>query len=399
MPIVGLSPKRADIPRLGKIKKGDEKPEKGPGKDLDYFRITSDRPDLESQLRDLYGEEPRELRVVIPYAQVQAVFDPWMKEYTTTGLKRQCDGVNQVLWLPEGGSEYRGIHRGDAPLPCLSEKKACKCQRNASLKVILPEVFALGRCGYFDVVTSSKHDILHIQASLAYVYSLRGSLSGVPFIIRREAEEKSYPNQKGTRSIKEYNLIKMEVDPQWMQRQLQTQYAEMMGLEPPPAIAPSTTTYASVTASLPAARSAALPEAKQTPQWAIEIKALREILGLSSDDVQKIASDNKISLYEDGVIRQVIGADLQKLANLMRAAGAAQTVDAEIVQAELGQIEDTIAPPLADQFRAAIKAAKDVQSIETTKMQIKMNEATLSKPIADQILVEADRKLKQLGGK
>jgi Recombination directionality factor-like len=340
MPIAGLTTTKTDMPRLGKIRKGGEQGTKTKeirgekvqvpivGKDLDYFRIVSDRPGLEAQMAQLYGQEPKELRVVMPYHTVEEVFDPWMKEYGKSGLKRQCDGAQQILWLPEGAANYRGVGIGDAPLPCVAATNGCKCQRTAALKVVLPEVFALGHCGYFEIATSSKHDILSIGGALNYVFGLRGSLLGVPFIVRRSPEEKSYPNPSGTRSTKEYNLIKIEVDPAWLQRQYQNQYAEMMGTESVAALPSAPMTYASVTERLntPAIAPAVAPPKKTVPQWQIDLDAAGTRLGLSRDKVKAIAADNNIAL------QKVSAQTLAELIELMEIEAENGVLEAELVE-------------------------------------------------------------------
>lgn len=241
MPIAGLTSQEYGFPRLGKIRKGAEKPnEKQPGKDLDFFRFTvaEGREDILKTVEGFYGKEPKELKVWLPYEAVAENFDPWMKEYGTSSVKRICDGNQQVLWLPEGSATYAGVDYGDEPLPC--QKKighSCKCQRSAALKVMLVELFAKGVCGYFDLVTSSEDDIRHINSVLNYAYQFKRSLLGIPFIVRRLPEEKSVP-LKDKRIKKEFSLVRLEVDPRWMARQIEGRYQAMMGVEPK-AIAPA----------------------------------------------------------------------------------------------------------------------------------------------------------------
>jgi hypothetical protein len=394
MPIAGLTTTKTDMPRLGKIRKGGEQGTKTKeirgekvqvpivGKDLDYFRIVSDRPKLEAQMAQLYGQEPKELRVVMPYHTVEEVFNPWMKEYGKTGLKRQCDGVQQVLWLPEGAANYRGVGIGDAPLPCVAATSGCKCQRTAALKVVLPEVFALGHCGYFEIATSSKHDILNIGGALNYVFGLRGSLLGVPFIVRRSPEEKSYPNPSGTRSTKEYNLIKIEVDPAWLQRQYQNQYAEMMGTEPVAALPSPPMTYASVTERIntPAIAPSVEPPKKTVPQWQIDLDAAGTRLGLSRDKVKAIAADNNIAL------QKVSAQTLAQLIELMEIEAENGVLEAEVVEL-----------PTADRIRTQIKAAAgDVKALQTIKVSISMQAEELSPAIAGALTDQVNSELKKL---
>lgn len=427
MPIVGLTTNRqATFPRIGKIRKGDEKvDDRRPGADLNYFRIVADNSALQAQINQLFGVTPRELKVVLPFSTIEECFDPWMKEYGKTGLKRQCDGNQQVLWLPEDSPTYRGVHAGDAPLPCLQAQKGCKCQRNAALKVVIPEIFALGRTGYFELSTSSKHDILHIQGLLEYVFQLRQTLLGVRFIIRREAEEKSYPKADGKRSLKTYNLVKLEVDPEWMQVQLHNQYAQQMGL---PTIEPSRPqiTYASVQAQLQPAiepepvaidveilpdtstewetkpEKAAAPVTKPAPKTSATV----EVSGTNLiDDNQRkrlFTIATTAGYTKEGVKTLLAAGGIESSADIPRAKYdkiCELLADPELATAwndrAIGQWESTM--PVGDRIRAQIKAAEgDVKALQTIKVSISMQAEQLSPAIAGALTDQVDKALKQL---
>lgn len=246
MPIEGLTVStEAGFPRLGKIFKGAPKVGNKPGNDLDYFRLECDRSGLKQQFVDLAGDQPKELDVLLPYATVEQNFDPWMREYGQSGLKRKCDGITQVLHLPEGSAQY-----SEEPIPCLQRTQGkCNCTRSTGLKVIIRDLFALGHCGYFELMTSSKHDIVHIQSVLQMAFQFKGSLLGIPFKVRRVPQEKSFPMQ-GKRGKKTYELIQMEVDPAWVAKQFNDRYAAMMGQEPAVLAASETRTYAATQAKL-----------------------------------------------------------------------------------------------------------------------------------------------------
>lgn len=221
MPIKSLETKDASFPRLGKIKKGAEKPKSGPGKDLDYFRIDTQRQDVRDAVLDVYGAEPRELRVWLPHSEVDENFDPWMKEYTGGSLERQCDGENQHVWM-EGG-KIKSVNQGCEPISCVRETTGCQCKQTAHLHVMIDELFRQGIVGYFAVETHSINDIITITSNLRAAYAMRPNLCGIPFILRRQMQSISTP--RGENRVRtDKSLLSLEPDPSWVQAQLQRTY-------------------------------------------------------------------------------------------------------------------------------------------------------------------------------
>jgi hypothetical protein len=244
MPIAHLTTREANFPRLGKIRKGapQTKNEKGKtvmGKDLDHFRLDSDRPHVMRKFQEVYGSEPREINVWLPYQTVQENFDPWMKEYTTGALKRQCDGNNQVIWLE--GKSYKGIYNDDAPIPCAKKVgQSCKCKETGQLRVMIRELFQEGIIGYFDVETHSKWDIITLQSNLEAAYRLRPNLCGIPFVLRRSLSNISTPMEdKRVRTDKW--LLTIEPDATWVQKQFQDMYQSAIGESAEPIAIPAAT--------------------------------------------------------------------------------------------------------------------------------------------------------------
>lgn len=251
MPIVGLTTDRdPSFPRLGKIRKGapqttktvtdrktgQQKEVKVFGKDLDYFRIDTDRPRVARRFQEIYGDKPTEIRVWLPYATVQECFDPWMKEYATGSLKRQCDGENQVIWLE--GAKYRGLYNDEASIPCLRKQgQKCGCKETGQLKVMVYELFQEGIVGYFDVETHSKWDIVTLTANLEAAFCLRDNLIGIPFVLRRSMQNISVPIE-GQRSRTEKSLLTIEPDAAWVQRQFETMYRTSLGMSESVALPP-----------------------------------------------------------------------------------------------------------------------------------------------------------------
>src|SRR5450759_2753633 len=93
------------IGRLGKLRKGGEKPTSGTGygKDLSHFRFTSEQPAVAAAFRAAYGDQPALLHVYLPYAGVEQNFSSWREEWSAGGLVHRCDGETVTIWrTPDG---------------------------------------------------------------------------------------------------------------------------------------------------------------------------------------------------------------------------------------------------------------------------------------------------------
>ena len=221
MPIQGLTHKGASFPQIGTLRKGDEKKdERKPGADLTYFRFDSDDAAALATFEKAFGKEPRDIEILLPYATTDENFDAWKEQWTAGALQHRCDGITCVWWLTKQG-KY-----SDEPIPCPGG-----CKQSGRLKVIIP---ALQRFAYVSVVTTSIWDILTIHQNLSALEMLRGSLQGVPLILRRVEREISTPGSDGKRARRKKWLITIEAKPEWVRAQLQEQLRAAM----PPASEP-----------------------------------------------------------------------------------------------------------------------------------------------------------------
>ena len=208
MAIIGLTDRGASFPQIGVLRKGGEKKdERKPGPDLKHFRFDTDDEDALSAFHSIYGDEPRAVRVFVPFATVAENFEAWREEWTAGSLKHRCDGQTCVRWL--NGSAY-----SDKPKPCPGG-----CKPTGRLKVIIPE---LKRLAYVTVLTTSIHDIMTIQANLMALEAARNDLRGIPMLLRRSPREISTPGN-GNRVRREKWLITIEAQPSWVELQLTAQ--------------------------------------------------------------------------------------------------------------------------------------------------------------------------------
>jgi hypothetical protein len=236
MAIKGLTDRGASFPQIGTLRKGAPKPEKGPGRDLKHFRFDSDDADATERFQLVYGDEPTNVRVFLPFRTAAENFEAWQEHWTAGALQHRCDGETCVLHLTP-----RHTYSQDAkPCPHLNvaRDERDRCKPTGRLKVIIPE---LRRLAYVTVLTSSIHDIMELSAQIEALQAFRGDLRGIPLILRRQPREISTPSGvDGKRRRMEKWLLSIEAAPTWVDLQLQAQEqaalpAPMRLLPAPPA--------------------------------------------------------------------------------------------------------------------------------------------------------------------
>jgi len=215
MPIKGLTDRESITPRfpsLGKLRKGAEKPDKGPGKELPYFRFTSENNSIVEAFTAAYGDKPMALHIYLPHTTAEENFSTWQEEWVAGGLKHRCDGETAHIWLKDDGAYSR------EPIPCPGG-----CKAVGRLELILPELLVAGFVGYVTLETHSNHDLRNITAALLATETARKDtgLQGIKFTLRRKKESISTPTDDGKRVSRDKWLVYLEPEPEWVTLQLQ----------------------------------------------------------------------------------------------------------------------------------------------------------------------------------
>lgn len=214
MPIKGLTDStRPAFPRLGKLRKGAPKiDERRPGEELDHWRFTSPRKEIEAAFKDAYGDDPQELLVYLPYAKLDDNFASWKEAWLSGGLQHRCDGETMQIWLGKDGKYHQD------PQPCPGG-----CDEVGRLEVILPDLFRAGFVGYITMETHSLHDLISIQGTLLATIEARGveDLRGIGFMMRRVETEISTPGADGKRVRRKKWLVKLEPAAAWVASRLE----------------------------------------------------------------------------------------------------------------------------------------------------------------------------------
>jgi hypothetical protein len=219
------------FPRLGKLRKGGERVEKTRsngtkytvmGPDLEYFRFTSDRPEIVAAFKAAYGDKPTSILVYLPYITPEENFPTWCELWNESGMLHRCDGENMVIWL-EGSKYVKGSK------PCVGGHKDGDARNDCigRLALIIPELVQAGFAGYVTMETHSKNDIVGISNVLADVFEMRGQnemgLRGISFNLKRMKENISVPGwgeRKDKRSRTDKFLVKIEPVIEWVKLQL-----------------------------------------------------------------------------------------------------------------------------------------------------------------------------------
>jgi hypothetical protein len=175
---------RRRLPRLGKIRLGVKAVSKKTGKEYpketEYFVCPE-------EVRKIYGDQPKELDVMFPLNEVEAIFP---QRYVWYGQSRgaKCIGDGERANRVQEDQTVREIE-------CPCDKLGKECQRRAHLMVILPKV-SLG--GVYQIDLGSYHSIIDLNSGLDYVQALVGRFSMVPLVLKRVPKETHGSGRKET---------------------------------------------------------------------------------------------------------------------------------------------------------------------------------------------------------
>lgn len=233
-PIKGLTDRGLAFPEIGQIRKGMKVTKKRKDKseytvpvDLKYFRVLFDEQEVDSAklFLDIYGEEPDQINIILPFNEIERCWDANLEAYTSGRMVARSDGeIFSYLVDTETGevvvknSVPRREYLEGQSVGKNSNGKPIFCSPVGRLKVIIPE---LARAAYMTVMTTSFHDIHNLSSQLAAFKELNnGVIKGIPLVIRRRPRPISIPKKDGTRVRMEKWLLSIEADPSWVKAKL-----------------------------------------------------------------------------------------------------------------------------------------------------------------------------------
>lgn len=189
MPIKGVS-EVVRLPRLGKIRLG-VKIENDEGtiypSPTDYFVCPE-------EVRKVFGEKPRELRIMFPTDDETQWASQYLRCYSTTGeLICRGDGLTAVA--------RADIHTGEFaeqeskitelrevacnPAKCAYHQQG-QCRRVMNLQFLLPDCPGFG---VYQLDTSSFYSIVNVNSTLELIRGICGRLSMIPLSLRLVEQE------------------------------------------------------------------------------------------------------------------------------------------------------------------------------------------------------------------
>ena len=223
MPIKNLTNRQPQFPEIGQLRKGAPKEPKRPGKDLTYFRFTSDIQEVLDAFEAAYDGEPRLINCLLPFQYADDVWQAWQEHWVAGGLKHRCDGEHVVRIQNDDGT-YTDPEPGTMPCPG-------NCKPSGRLTVVIPE---LGRLAYVTALTTSKHDIVNLDRQLRALETVSRDLRGIPLQLRRRKKRISTPGPNGKRVRRDKWLLSIEAAPSWVELQLAAQQAAAIPILPRP---------------------------------------------------------------------------------------------------------------------------------------------------------------------
>jgi hypothetical protein len=175
---------RRRLPRLGSIRLGIKMKSRNTGneypKETDYLVCP---PEVQAH----YGEKPKEIDIMLPLNDIDAVFPCAYKYYgSSKGLK--CQGDGETAWRVN--EQTKEMEQVKCPCELLDQKK---CKQSGTLMVMIPKV-SVG--GIYQIRTSSYNSIVDINSGLDYVSALLGRFAMVPLKLRRVKTETHHDEKK-----------------------------------------------------------------------------------------------------------------------------------------------------------------------------------------------------------
>lgn len=199
------------LPRLGKIHLGIRHPEKGYPMKTDYFVFPKDHADYK-KLVELFGEKPKELRILIPVEDEEQWASQYYKAYNQTyGLVCKGDGelALRMVALKTGNQPDKDtpgtvtLREQSCPGKDCHEYKSKKCGEVMNLRFLLPEVPGLG---VWQIDTGSINSILNINSCAWIIKRAFGRISLIPLKLTFEPMQVNNPDDGKKQTVYVLNL-------------------------------------------------------------------------------------------------------------------------------------------------------------------------------------------------
>lgn len=206
-PIKGLTEKRR-MPRIGKLHLGIKVTKNKAGKDctpypkaVDYFvypLADAQGGEVLDQLIQAYGEKPKELRIIFPLEDEEALASQFYRCYTRSrGLVCRGDGElcmraidTKTGALPTKDTKETALKEMTCQGKECPDYQAGQCREVMNLQFMLPEISGMG---IWQIDTSSINSIRNINSCLQMIKAIYGRVAMVPLVLALETIEVTPP--------------------------------------------------------------------------------------------------------------------------------------------------------------------------------------------------------------
>lgn len=224
---------QAGFASIGQLRKGGAKSQGRIGPDLDYFRAVFHKGEEASAqvFQRKFGKQPKEIEITFPFDRPARVWSHGLEAYTGRGIRIMLvDPDTNLVQYWFDPHEMKVVVRNGlevatgAPLIWDEQTPAYRYRGNdGSIKTTMPKLYcrlrvmvpALERVVYMEVKTGSWNDRANITRQLNGLFELRGSLKGIPLMLRRRPQVVPTSRPDGQRFREEKSLISIEPTQEW----------------------------------------------------------------------------------------------------------------------------------------------------------------------------------------
>lgn len=202
------------LPRIGVIRKGAPKPERGPGKDLDYFRLDRAEPTVVTAWNEVLGREPKAISGILPYTDPADNLSIWDELWQGKRLLWRGDG--ERLHVQLNGNSYVRFAPGEGPAqPAAAGESVNKLKvaRITHLRILLPQ---LRIAGIFEIMSSSTIDADELWSNLMWIRSTVPTLQGAPVTVFRAGRQFNVPQADGNTMLVTKHMLHMMLDGRYL---------------------------------------------------------------------------------------------------------------------------------------------------------------------------------------
>ena len=202
------------LPRIGTIRKGAPKPERGPGRDLDYFRLDRTDPAVAAAWHEVFGQQPKTISGILPYSDPAENLSIWDELWQGKRLLWRGDGDR--LHVKLDGNSYVRYAPGDGPAqPAAAGQmvEKLKVARVSRLRLLLPQ---LRVAGIFEVMSSSAIDADELWANLMWIRSTVATLQGAPVTVYRAERQFNVAQPDGKTMVVKKHMLHLMLDGRYL---------------------------------------------------------------------------------------------------------------------------------------------------------------------------------------